>query len=256
MITPIPILLYHRVDHSGDPFSIGPDLFDQHLSWLANRGYRSLAATELSRVLADPHAPRPAKAVAITFDDGYADLATEVAPALRRHGYQATAFLITSLCPDEPGTDHEHLSWPEARDLSSEGVLELQSHTHSHGRWDVGPGDTARVMDDIGASIEVLASKLGQPRSRFAHLAWPWGRTCEDWEAAAADLGVTTQYVVQRGAANRTGQHHRLPRLLLDGASVGQLAAWMALLSARPGALAVNSVFGTIRQLRRGAGYR
>lgn len=256
MIAPIPILLYHRVDHSGGAFATAPDLFDQHLSWLTDRGYQSLTATDLAQVLADPAAPRPAKAVAITFDDGYADLATEVAPALRRHGLRATAFLITSLCPDTPEPTHEHLSWSEARGLAAEGVLDFQSHTHSHGRWELGPQGAASVASDIQVSVDLLTSKLAQPRSRFAHLAWPWGRTCEAWEAAAAELGVTSQYVVQRGAANRAGRHHRLPRLLLDGAPVAKLAGWTAVLSARPGALAANSVFGTIRQLRRGAGYR
>ena len=33
-------------------------------------------------------------------------------------------------------------------------------------------------------------------------------------------------------------------------------ARWLRLLSTRPGALAANAVFGTIRQRRQGAGYR
>ncbi len=258
MFAPIPILLYHRVDNSGGPFVTPPEVFSQHLGWLADRGYRTLRPRELTQMLsgASSMSGRADKAVMITFDDGYADLETSVAPALREHGFNATAFLITSRCPSQPVADSEHLSWSAARSLATEGVLEFQSHTHTHSRWSIGRHDTASVRDDIATSLAVLSDELGRPKTSFSHLAWPWGRTCPEWEDVAARMGVASQYVVQRGAANRAGQHRRLPRVLLDGVSLPHFQRWMGLLSNGPGALACNQVFGTIRQLRRGAGYR
>jgi peptidoglycan/xylan/chitin deacetylase (PgdA/CDA1 family) len=256
MLAPIPILLYHRVDHRGGPFTTTPALLDQHLAWLAERGYRSLTATELADVVSGTRAAPRAPSVAITFDDGYADLATEVAPRLRRHGLRATAFLITNRCPDHPDPDQDHLAWSDARALVTEGVLELQSHTHSHSRWELDPALTATVMEDVATARAELSTRLGEPEAAFGHLAWPWGRTCAQWEAGADRLGITTQYAVQRGAVTHAGRHHRLPRILLDGAPLPVLTRWMALLSRPLGAAATNHLFGAVRQWRRGAGYR
>jgi peptidoglycan/xylan/chitin deacetylase (PgdA/CDA1 family) len=261
MFSPIPILLYHRVDHRSGSFATTPAVLGQHLAWLAERGYRTLTASELGEVVSGLRAPPSEPCVAITFDDGYADLATEVAPLLRRHGQRATAFLITDRCPDQAQLDHAqfepgYLAWPDARNLATEGVLEFQSHTHSHRRWDLGPALTTTVMDDLATARAELSRQLGEPEAAFGHVAWPWGRTCLPWEAAATHLGVSTQYVVQRGAVTHPGRHHRLPRLLVHGAPLTVLARWMAVLRNPVGARATNQLFGAVRQQRHGSGYR
>jgi hypothetical protein len=250
---PIPILLYHRVDESGAPFTTPPELFEQHLTWLADRGYTALTASELHHLLAHPGAARPRQPVALTFDDGYADLVTRVAPALDRHGLRGTAFLITSRLDQR---DPAHLSWDQARTLAGDGTIELQTHTHSHERWPLGSASAGAVADDVDRSISLLSDQLRCGRDRVSHLAWPWGRTCGAWEQAVARLGVSSQFVVQRGAADRPGRVHRLPRLGMDGSPVIRLGRWLDLLSDRRGARTANLVYGTVRQIRRGAGYR
>ncbi len=112
------------------------------------------------------------------------------------------------------------------------------------------------MAGDVERSIDLLADELGRPRAEVSHLAWPWGRTCPSWEQAAARLGVVSQFVVQRGAADRPGRVHRLPRLVMDGSPVIRLGRWLELLSDQRGARAANLVYGTVRQVRRGAGYR
>jgi peptidoglycan/xylan/chitin deacetylase (PgdA/CDA1 family) len=250
------VLCYHRVDPAGGPFVTTPDVLAAHLSWLAGRGYTTLTASEVADVAAGRAAPPSGPSVALTFDDGYADLDSQVAPALRRHGFRATAFLITDACPDEPAPGDEYLSWSAARRLADEGVLELRSHTHSHGRWELGAERAGEVADDIATSVKALAEGLGRPPAEFAELAWPWGRTCDAWDTAATRAGVGAHFVVQRGAVTRPGVTARLPRLLADGMTPAAFARWMRLLSTRPGAKATNAVFGSIRQWRHGAGYR
>lgn len=260
-LNPIPVLLYHRVDHSGLKFSTSPETFEQHLAWLDDHGYQTLCSSELVRLLARPDAPKPEKAVVITFDDGFACLDGEVAPALRRHGYTGTAFVVTGRMDDgarmeaqADAPDGEVLQWEAARRLAGEGVLDFHSHTHRHRKWKFGSDEAATVADELATSRSILAQELGQPESQFDQVAWPYGRTCEAWESEARRLGIRTHYVVQRGAIDRH-QCHRLPRLLVDGMQTTTLARWMNILTTPSGARFVNRVFGSIRHVRQGAGY-
>lgn len=259
MMRPVPVLLYHHVCREPQPFSSSPELFDRHLAWLRRHGFRSLTLDELrQRIETGDDGPEPE--VVITFDDGYAELGTDVADSLRRHGFTAAAFLITSRNPDDEGSagddgEARYLSWEQARRLADEGIMEFHSHTHSHQKWPLTADQGPVLAEEIRTSRRLLSERLDRPPSTFDHLAWPYGRACDAWEEEARRLGVDAQYVVQRGAVTRPGQIDRLPRLLADGMSLRTFAAWMTVLSRRPGALAANRVFGTIRARREGAAY-
>jgi len=92
---PFLILIYHRVHPAPDPFMIDPvppALFDAQMRHLA-RAYRPLPLAELLRRSREGNVPDGA--VAVTFDDGYADNADHALPILKRHGIPATVFLVT-----------------------------------------------------------------------------------------------------------------------------------------------------------------
>lgn len=89
------ILIYHRALPSPDPIlhdSIDAAQFERHMALLAadfNVLPLSEACTRLSR------GQLPARAVSITFDDGYADNESVALPILRRYGLTATFFVAT-----------------------------------------------------------------------------------------------------------------------------------------------------------------
>ncbi len=261
---PVPVLLYHRVTNDPDPFGSTPELFESHLRWLADAGYHTISGRELTERLQTGRCG-DGREVVITFDDGYRELGTTVADALRRHGFTATAFLITGRNPTtategvagdaDPGASAEYLAWDRARELADEGLFEFHSHTHSHDRWPLEPDQASVLADEVTLARRTLGRHLGRDESSFDQLAWPWGRACQAWEDAAIESGATTHYVVQRGAVTRPGQTVRLPRLLVDGMGLAQFRLWLTVLSSRPGAMAVNRVFGTVRARRRGAAY-
>jgi peptidoglycan/xylan/chitin deacetylase (PgdA/CDA1 family) len=89
------VLLYHRVaDLAVDPWglAVSPSHFIEHLDVL-RRHTRPMQARGLARALrADAIAPN---AIAVTFDDGYRDLATTVQPLLARADVPATAFVVS-----------------------------------------------------------------------------------------------------------------------------------------------------------------
>jgi len=171
------------------------------------------------------------------------------------------AFLITGECPtgrdrgDSANPNLNHISWDDARKLASEGIIEFQSHTHSHARWDPDSDGTRKLERDLATSLDVLSDELRLPRRTFRHLAWPWGLCNERWERLGRSLGFTYQHIVQRGAVTRPGQTIRLPRFCFDGASTRAFRTWMTLLGLPAGAAVCNRIFGTIRTYRQGAGY-
>ncbi len=251
---PIPVLLYHRIDTSGVPGSTPPAMFERHLAWLADRGYRTLTLEAFEHALRT--ASVPARSLLITFDDGSADLASVAAPILRLYGFGAVAFVITGWISGERGFHGESLRWNDARQLAAEGRIEFQSHSHSHALWPVNATAGQEIAADLGASIDTLCAEMRVPRAEIRHLAWPWGRCDTRWETTAKRVGLKYQYLVQRGAVTRPGRSLRLPRLCFDGADCGSLARWMTLLDSTIGARVTNQIFGAVRERRHSFGYR
>ena len=90
------ILMYHRVASPPvDPWGLAvhPDVFEQHLSVL-RRFRRPLPMSAFVEQLERGTLARDA--VAVTFDDGYADNLTEASPRLASAGVPATLFLTTA----------------------------------------------------------------------------------------------------------------------------------------------------------------
>jgi peptidoglycan/xylan/chitin deacetylase (PgdA/CDA1 family) len=86
--------MYHSVDqYEEDPhlITVTPERFERQLRWFRNRGMRGVSMQELL----DAHAKGCTRGmVGLTFDDGYADFATRVVPALMRFGFTATVFMV------------------------------------------------------------------------------------------------------------------------------------------------------------------
>lgn len=88
------VLGYHRIaDPPSDPYSlsVAPERFERQVEAI-RRHARPVSLGELRRSLARREPIHDA--VAITFDDGYADLLTEAVPILERHDFPATVFVI------------------------------------------------------------------------------------------------------------------------------------------------------------------
>jgi peptidoglycan/xylan/chitin deacetylase (PgdA/CDA1 family) len=89
------VLMYHRIAlERVDPWglAVSPARFDEQVQWLGQ--HRTiLPLAEFARL--QQEARLPARALAITFDDGYACNATTAAPILEAHEAPATFFVTT-----------------------------------------------------------------------------------------------------------------------------------------------------------------
>lgn len=89
------ILIFHRVLPTIDPlFPNEPDAvrFDQMMGWIKS-WFNVLPLDQAAAHLKS--GTLPARAAAITFDDGYADNRTVALPILKKHGLPATFFIAT-----------------------------------------------------------------------------------------------------------------------------------------------------------------
>ncbi|MFG2293796.1 polysaccharide deacetylase family protein [Streptomyces sp. NPDC048603] len=133
------VLMYHSVheftDPAEDPYGITvtPRALDAQLGWLRSRGLRGVSVGELRRAR---KVGRGAGLVGLTFDDGYTDFLTQALPLLKRHGCNATLFVL----PGRLGVDNV---WdplgPRKSLLSAEGIraaaaagVEIGSHGLLH----------------------------------------------------------------------------------------------------------------------------
>jgi peptidoglycan/xylan/chitin deacetylase (PgdA/CDA1 family) len=113
---PFTILIYHRVHPHPTPFMIDampPERFERQMRHLA-RAYRPMPLDELATRSLEGTVPRGA--VAVTFDDGYADNATHALPILQRYGIPVTVFLATGCI----GSDR--IPWHDEVLLAFEGT--------------------------------------------------------------------------------------------------------------------------------------
>ena len=141
------IVLFHRVHANPDPLFPGdPDAkrFDELCRWLA-AWYNVLPLDDAVDRLAQ--GVLPARALAITFDDGYADNHDLAVPILRKHGLRATFFIAT-------GFLNGGRMW---NDIAVEAVRQCRQSTLDLG--DLGLAGVARL--DL-SSITARRQSLGR----------------------------------------------------------------------------------------------
>src|SRR3954451_16897968 len=89
------ILFYHRVSDDPDPLAVTPRRFAAQMRLLAADGYRVVDGVTGAHALT---APQPlGRLVALSFDDGYRDIAAHALPELERHGFRASVFIATAV---------------------------------------------------------------------------------------------------------------------------------------------------------------
>ena len=181
------ILMYQAVAKvSKDPnhLCVTPGRFADHMAWLDRRGLRGVGVGALLGAVRRGQAGR---LVGITFDDGYRSVLTDALPVLHRHGFSATAFVLSAPAVRtntwDEGTPWPLLSEAEVRELAAAG-LEIGSHGATHVRL---PGlSFDRLEAELAGSRASLTEMAGVEVRGFAY---PFGAMDQAVRSATSAAG-------------------------------------------------------------------
>jgi len=211
-MTRMPILTYHSLDATGSAISVRPDVFARQMAEMARNGLRGISLRE-----AIDHREKldkwPERSVVLTFDDGYDNFSTFALPAILRHGFSATVFLIGrhiggvndwGPAPEGLGSQ-KMMSWDQIREMTSAGI-EAGAHTLTHP--DLRRLGEEALREEITGSRREVEDRIGNPVETFAY---PFG-----YSSGAAERIVRGEFraacttVLRRVSDD---DRHRLPRL-------------------------------------------
>jgi len=215
---------YHLVSDAEVPHvrhysALGTAAFEADLAHL-RRSFRCISYDELAR-RRDGGGVRD-NAVVLTFDDGFAECATVVAPILRRHGVGGVFFVITDLI-DNAAVFREteaSLCLEAVARLPTERVWAIMCELGLEGRLQAPPDQAGSDM--VRAPLEVAG--LDGRRDPRLRAALHWLLTVDAAEAGllrqlAGRLGVDAEAYVRKARPYLTAQQIR--QLHAQGFTIG-----------------------------------
>ncbi len=244
------VLTWHSIDESGSVISVTARQLERHLDWLASGLVRVVPLASL------PSVPDESDAVALTFDDGFANFARIAAPMLSERGLAATVFVVPGHVGETNawnGRAERHIpslplmTWEEIGSVQSAG-FDIGAHGMTHRSLFNLDHDT--LKSETTECADAIESRLG---ARPAAFAYPYGDHDDAAVAAVSAefaVGCTTCF----DFVTASNPRHELPRLdayyfrdnnILEGWGTNRLAGYVALRAAG------RSVSSAIRSARR-----
>jgi peptidoglycan/xylan/chitin deacetylase (PgdA/CDA1 family) len=182
----------------------------------------------------------------ITFDDGWLDNWLYAFPVLKKYHMKAVIFAVTSLAADKArrGRDDEKtvlplpvhrecqkmveagrapevmLSWDEMREMEASGLIDIQSHMHTHQRWDQmkydGKTRSNVISGELETSKKIIQDKLDKECSS---LCWPWGIYNEEDITLARSAGYKLLFTTEKGTNSTGADPCRIKRITIGNIS-------------------------------------
>ena len=214
---PVPILTYHRFDPELVRAStvVTTPVFEAQVAWLvANR----IRVVPLRDVVAGT--PIAQAAIAITADDGFRSVYTQMFPIIRREGMPVTLFIN----PPMISGGSAYLTWAMIEEMRQSGLVDVEAHTQAHPNFNAervqrGPEDFAAfVTEQISGSRQMIRERLGVSADL---LAWPYGIHDAQLEAAAAQAGFVAAFALGSRAAGPGDDVFAIPRYQVYNSDVG-----------------------------------
>ncbi|MFJ2485106.1 poly-beta-1,6-N-acetyl-D-glucosamine N-deacetylase PgaB [Pseudomonas sp. NPDC087639] len=137
-------IAYHDVEDR-DPdqavVAVRTERLIEQLAWLRENGYKPVTVDQI--MAARKGGPElPAKAILLSFDDGYSSFYTRVLPVLRAYNWHALLAPVGSWIDTPlnqpvdfagaPRPRSDFLTWDQIREISRSGLVEIAAHTDAN----------------------------------------------------------------------------------------------------------------------------
>ena len=207
------ILLYHHVSSSTPAStSISPEAFKSHMEYLD--AHHTVVSLQDVVSAIQHNTTLPENAVAITFDDGYANILDNAHPILADLGFPYIVFIN----PDEIGVGPKQLTWEQVIAMHNDGVV-FANHTLDHLHMLNGEqamGERAwleKVWQNVESAEKKIEDKLD---ISLKYLAYPFG----EYNTALANKLKAEGYIgfgQHSGAVGPSSDMQALPRFPAAG---------------------------------------
>lgn len=164
------ILFYHRISDDHDELAVPVTRFREQMDFLAAEGYEVIDVARAGELLARRDVSR--RVIALSFDDGYLDVAENALPMLEEHGFRATVFVVTGAIDGTTSfawyrRQPPLLTWGDIVQLDRGSPLRFEPHSVTHPNLLAVPLDRARL--EIFGSKAALEARLQRPVSVFCY---------------------------------------------------------------------------------------
>lgn len=228
-------------------YAVTPQQFEQQVLWLKNHGFQFVSMDDVLAARAGKK-PLPAKAVLLSFDDGYASFYQHAYPLIKHYRIPVVLALVGNwLLPEgnqpvdfdgKTISRNSMFSWAQLREMSDSGLVEIASHTYdlhdgilANPQGNMQPAVTARLYDPATKTYEPdqayrtrlyndfkanndLFIKHGLKKPRI--MVWPYGRYNNDALDIASQLGMPITFTLDDGPNLPSTPLSALRRILVD----------------------------------------
>jgi len=209
------ILFYHRISDDRDELAVGPGAFAEQMEYLASEAYRVVDVLSAIDLL---ESGKPlARTVALTFDDGFLDLAEHALPILSEHGFRGTVFVSPAVTDGRTSFPWYRdgqpplLAWEDIVELDRDGTLRFEAHSLTHPSL---PAlDDASAREEIAGSKRELENHLGRVVKAFSY---PSGLYGEREERLVAEAGYRIAVSCEPGVNRRSTDRFAMRRRQVD----------------------------------------
>jgi peptidoglycan/xylan/chitin deacetylase (PgdA/CDA1 family)/SH3-like domain-containing protein len=208
----IPVLMYHdltRVKLSDNVSVLEVQNFEEQMAYLKKNNWTTITPRQLE-LWVQGKLNLPEKSVLITFDDGYESTIELGYPILKRNGFKATSFLITSRI-GKPGM-------VSAFDMQkTTDVYSYENHTHSFHMFNSRTGLSYLQSESrysIGADLQEANDTIEQivGNHKVRALAYPYGKNSLQAVQALQDAGISIAFTIEEGNVHRGDPIYALNR--------------------------------------------
>ena len=201
----IRVLTYHNITDdnvAGDAGQKGTPrgIFEEHMRYLKENGYRTVSADAVPGLLASAGAVQK-NTVCLTFDDGYRDNYTNAFPVMDRYGLHGTVFLTAAFMEDGENAGGEYLRWDEIARMRKSGLFTFGCHSFSH--RNMGRLEDGELLKETKVARDILEEGICGKINAFAYPFGWQGTFNASVIAAVKHAGYSCAYTGVQGANTR-----------------------------------------------------